>query len=523
MRKLPTVRSNLPHGSKITQRNALETRLVRQKRKQPGIAFPSAAKQEHLLIIRLDISRSPTISVKDGLKRLCRVFQRIDNESTKIDELLENGHVVRSPLSKFYFSATIGFGIGFFERLKIKSKNKPKNLHEMPDHREIGDPAPYSLAQTDLIIQLGSSKDFVNRWVLENAFQPLVDQGKEGDKNASDIVSAIGGWAIITDIHPGFQRIDGRNLMGFNDGISNPDRLHLENIVWTSAKDEQNQNLKDGTYMVFQKIEHDLDQWRQLDVEEQEEWVGRSKGTGLLLGTLSKEEDKKLSLQLQSSSSKVQRTAFKRWKRLFREQQDPNIEFFDERKRRFKNIQLECPVWSHVRKANPRQADGAAKKLIFRRGYPYVENGPNDRIRSGLLFVCFQKDIKNGFEFIKKNFLNEKDFPIPNLRKKFAEHELAKRHQKARFSEEELNGLKTNGDLMKMLGLEDEDDFNEALRETRDHDTQNTGREGLAGPSELGITPAGEFLAIVTLGGGYYFVPPIPNRRIMDIGQQFFE
>ena len=31
-----------------------------------------------------------------------------------------------------------------------------------------------------------------------------------------------------------------------------------------------------------------------------------------------------------------------------------------------------------------------------------------------------------------------------------------------------------------MQGLEDEDDFNEALRETRDHDTQNTGREGLA-------------------------------------------
>ena len=82
MRNLPTVRSSLPHGSKITQRNTLETRLVRQKRKQPGIAFPSAAKQEHLLIIRLDISRSPTISVKDGLKRLCRVFQRIDNEGT---------------------------------------------------------------------------------------------------------------------------------------------------------------------------------------------------------------------------------------------------------------------------------------------------------------------------------------------------------------------------------------------------------------------------------------------------------
>jgi hypothetical protein len=132
MRKVPGARSNRRHGTKNTQRYALETRLVRQKRKQPGIAFPSAAKQEYLLIIRLDISRSPTIHVRVGLKRLCRVFQRIDNESTKIDELLEDGRVVRSPLSKFYFSATIGFGIGFFERLKIIPKNRPKNLHEMP-------------------------------------------------------------------------------------------------------------------------------------------------------------------------------------------------------------------------------------------------------------------------------------------------------------------------------------------------------------------------------------------------------
>ena len=59
-------------------------------------------------------------------------------------------------------------------------------------------------------------------------------------------------------------------------------------------------------------------------------------------------------------------------------------------------------------------------------------------------------------------------------------------------------------------------------------DTQNTGREGLAGPSEHGVVPTGEFLAIMPFGGGYYFIPPIqneaiPNRRIRDIGQQFFE
>jgi hypothetical protein len=95
----------------------------------------------------------------------------------------------------------------------------------------------------------------------------------------------------------------------------------------------------------------------------------------------------------------------------------------------------------------------------------------------------------------------------------------------------------------RLLGLETDNDFKRALNEagidpskyspqsTNDHtmssptvdDTQNTGREGLAGPSELGAYPTGQFLAIIPMGGGYYFVPPIPNKRIKDIGQQFFE
>ena len=46
----------------------------------------------------------------------------------------------------------------------------------MPDHEQIGDVTPYSLAQTDLIIQLCSTKDFVNRWVPENTLQPDEDE-----------------------------------------------------------------------------------------------------------------------------------------------------------------------------------------------------------------------------------------------------------------------------------------------------------------------------------------------------------
>jgi Dyp-type peroxidase family len=555
----------------------IENKLTYDKRKQPGIGFPSASKQEHLLIIRLDLApfatkEESTSIVRKGLRRLCRLFERIDNGSIRIDELVEDGSLKRSPLSQFWFSATIGFGIGFFERLNIPTKNRPEKLYEMPDHVGLGDPTPYSLAQTDLILQLGSTKDFVNRWVLENALEPALDDvstksassltpGKkrrtemyflenEEDRRTPDIVTAIKNWATITDVHAGFQRIDGRNLMGFNDGVSNPKRLSpiFDKVVWITADDES-QPLVDGTYMVFQKIEHDLDQWRELDVDEQEEWVGRSKGTGLLLGTLSKNEDMKLSSDLQSNDTVVRGPALKRWKELIREQLDPEKRFFDDPNPKYRNIPLDCPIWSHVRKANPRQADGAEKKLIFRRGYPYIEGGLNGKIHSGLLFICFQKDIENGFQHIKKEWLNNKAFPVPKQRNQFSKHELAKRHQHGRFTAQELRSLTI--EQRRALGLDDVDSWNCAIEnadckpeQTRmeleskiyysrqmgirnpqslgDCDTQNTGREGLAGPSELGINPTGEFIAIMPFGGGYYFIPPIPTKRISEIGQQFF-
>jgi hypothetical protein len=49
----------------------------------------------------------------------------------------------------------------------------------MPDHEKLGDVTPYILAQTDMIIQLGSTKDFVNRWVLENTLQQDDDESIE--------------------------------------------------------------------------------------------------------------------------------------------------------------------------------------------------------------------------------------------------------------------------------------------------------------------------------------------------------
>ena len=102
------------------------------------------------------------------MKRLCGLFEEIDTERIKIDKLGKDGKLLRPSLREFNFSATLGFGIGFYDKLSIPDNKRPRKIKSMPDHIGLGDATPYSLPQTDLIVLLGSTSDFVNRWVFEN-------------------------------------------------------------------------------------------------------------------------------------------------------------------------------------------------------------------------------------------------------------------------------------------------------------------------------------------------------------------
>ena len=498
----------------------------KESHRQNGIEIPRPGQQQHVLIIRLDIFSAFDDSgntdqfqttVRQGLKKLCSIFDHLDTGAKKIDYLESAGYLSRKRAKYFNFSSTVGFGIGFFEKLSIAPEKWPRKLKAMPDYSTLLDIVPYSLVQTDLIIQLASTSDIVNRFVFDNPLK--FAQNKEDPNNSElDILTAIRGWATVNDIHIGFQRIDGRNLMGFYDGLSNPRPGSgdlFDRVVWTTEGDEH-ESLKDGTYMVFQKIQHDLDQWQALSVEEQEEWVGRNKETGLLLGT-PENDDQEFIKALRNDDWAAKR----RLRKLIREQSNPETPFYD--KSIFSN---NVPAWSHARKANPRQNKNekgirVEKKIIFRRGYPFMEPGPNNRTVTGLLFISFQRDIANTFEFIKKKFLNNKNFPTPE-RRRFTKQERDRRHSQGRFSARELDHLMSDSSHLKQLGMVSDDMFREIREQTDNHDAQCTGREGLSGPSELGVTATAGFLAIIPFGGGYYFIPPIPNTGISDIGQQFF-
>jgi Dyp-type peroxidase family len=71
-----------------------------------------------------------------------------------------------------------------------------------------------------------------------------------------------------------------------------------------------------------------------------------------------------------------------------------------------------CPFHAHIRKTNPRgQGILVSEKgrFITRRGIPYGRRNSTDK--KGLLFMCFQANLKRQFNFIQKAWSNAPGFP----------------------------------------------------------------------------------------------------------------
>ncbi|KAJ5634943.1 uncharacterized protein N7484_008256 [Penicillium longicatenatum] len=81
--------------------------------------------------------------------------------------------------------------------------------------------------------------------------------------------------------------------------------------------------------------------------------------------------------------------------------------------------QIKCPYVSHMRKTGPRDDyPGYAKHVIMRRGIPYGDecelpekNSGITQKERGLLFVCYQSSIENGFVTQQKRWANASDSP----------------------------------------------------------------------------------------------------------------
>ncbi|PRY46657.1 iron uptake transporter deferrochelatase/peroxidase subunit [Umezawaea tangerina] len=151
-----------------------------------------------------------------------------------------------------------------------------------------------------------------------------------------------------------------RNLFGFKDGTRNvkaeePDALRDQ--VWVSREDGPDW-LVGGTYLVARRIRMHIEIWDRTSLREQEEIIGRKKGTGAPLG---------------------------------------QVEEFDEPDLHVKGTggQPVIGVDAHIRLASHESLSGAR---ILRRGYNFTDGSDGlGHLDAGLFFVGFNRDSRKQF------------------------------------------------------------------------------------------------------------------------------
>ncbi|GAB2930165.1 iron uptake transporter deferrochelatase/peroxidase subunit [Rhodococcus aerolatus] len=147
-----------------------------------------------------------------------------------------------------------------------------------------------------------------------------------------------------------------RNMFGFKDGTANlvaEDPALLDEHVWVGADDDPAAGwLAGGSYLVARRIRMLIEPWDRASLHEQEQVVGRHKGSGAPLGGT--EEHAALPLGTMTSSGPL------------------------------------IPEDAHVRLASP-QANGGAQML--RRGYTFTDGTDGlGHLDAGLFFLAFVRD-----------------------------------------------------------------------------------------------------------------------------------
>ncbi|WP_225759093.1 iron uptake transporter deferrochelatase/peroxidase subunit [Leclercia sp. Marseille-Q4284] len=329
---------------------------------QAGILTPQ---QASMMLVAFDVLASD----KSELERLFRLLTQ------RIDFLTTGGPAPDTPnprlppmdsgiLGAFIapdnLTMTVSLGASLFDDRFGLAPQKPKSLQKMV--RFPNDSLDAALCHGDLLIQ-----------ICANTQDTVIHALRDLIKHTPDLLSVR--WKREGFISNHAARSKGKetpvNLLGFKDGTANPNSQDvplMESVVWVTADQGEPAWAVGGSYQAVRIIQFHVEFWDRTPLKEQQTIFGRDKHSGAPLG-MKKEHD------VPDYAS------------------DPDGEI----------IALD----SHIRLANPRTKE-TESNLMMRRGYSYSLGVTNSgQLDMGLLFVCFQHDLEQGFLTVQKRLNGE--------------------------------------------------------------------------------------------------------------------